>query len=760
MTLILLNIPGKSFLYKRIILNFIIGLVFMVVYQSCGKQKVDNRQTAGLQITNSNFVGDLACKNCHTKEYDNWLGSHHDMAMKPANEETVLANFNNIEFEADGVKNYFNRKGEKFYVRIRDVDGSEQEHEIKYTFGWTPLQQYLVEFPGGRYQVLRVSWDVLNKKWFHQNEQDTIQTSDWLHWTNSSMTWNSMCADCHSTGYTKNYNVAADTFHSSFVWINVSCEACHGAGKKHVDLLKSGEYEKKGDQKGGNLFMTKNISSIDQVDQCAPCHSRRSKLVDGFHPGSNFNDIYNAQLISDEFYFPDGQILEEDYVYGSFVQSKMYHRGIKCTNCHDPHSLKLVKTGNDLCLQCHDTNNYPKPKHHFHKENSEATKCVNCHMTGRVYMGNDFRRDHSFRVPRPDQSVLYNTPNACNECHKDKDAEWAANQVKAWYGSERRNHFSDMLLKSNLRNPDEVNKIRAFILDTSYPEIARATAIRYLGQSQNGLNNETIHQVLTSNQNLIQRTMISSMPEIDSLTYTLLLNRFIDDSSMSVRMNTVNRMLGIDFDALPPSIRNQFERAFYEYQATLELNADFREGKLFYGNFYEQIGQLDKAIQYYKSAVETDSLFVEARLALAVAYNKKGSNELAMSQLKNVVRIDNNNSRALYLMGLLYTELKDYEKAAQMMGRAIELDNLNIDYYYNLGLIKQQLNKPDESLNLLRSALVIEPESEKVNYAIAYILINGDNWKEAKKYVSWLTLNFPESEEYKRLLLLVQSKVK
>jgi predicted CXXCH cytochrome family protein len=739
---------------------FFAGLTLLIVFASCnnkGKSTVDSEK--GLIIQDSNYVGDLACMDCHKKEYDDWLGSHHDMAMKPANENTVLGNFNNVEFEANGVVNYFSEKGNKYFIRIIDIDGSEQEYEIKYTFGWTPLQQYLVQFPGGRLQVLRASWDVIGKKWFHQNENETIPTTDWMHWSNSAMTWNTMCADCHSTGYKKNYNVSADTFQSGFVWVNVSCEACHGPGKKHLDFVKSEKYNKANGIPQGDLFMTQNISSVEQVEQCAPCHARRTKLIDGFHPERNFNDIYSAQLISDDYYFPDGQILEEDYVYGSFVQSKMYHRGIKCSNCHNPHSLNLVKQGNDLCLQCHDAAVYPKPEHHFHKENSEASKCVNCHMTGRVYMGNDFRRDHSFRVPRPDQSVLYNTPNACNDCHQDKDANWAAKQVEKWYGPDRKKHFSDILLKASLGLPGNADQVRAFISDTSYPVIARATAVSYLGQTPGGLDNETIHRVLQSDEKIMQKTMISAMPEIDSLTYSILMNRFLTDPFLSFRMNTINRLLGMDYTTLSPDLRNDYERALFEYQSALEMNADFREGKLFLGNYYERMGRVKQAEKFYKRAVDVDSLFVEARMALAVVCNQTGKNGQAMKQLNAILEIENDNSRAWYLKGLLYAELKDFERAADMITKAVELDSLNIDYYYNLALIKQQLNKLDESVNLLNSALVIEPESEKINYAMAYALIKQQRWTEAKQYVSWLNSHFPGNEQYKQMQTLVNNKL-
>jgi predicted CXXCH cytochrome family protein len=144
-------------------------------------------------------------------------------------------------------------------------------------------------------------------------------------------------------------------------------------------------------------------------------------------------DHYLPRRLDEGMYFADGQIQDEVYVYGSFLQSRMYQAGVTCSDCHEPHDLSLKAPGNGVCLQCHRADRYDVTQHHHHAQDSEGASCAECHMPPRDYMVVDPRHDHSMRIPRPDLSVELGTPNACNRCHEDKSIQWAADQVDAWY---------------------------------------------------------------------------------------------------------------------------------------------------------------------------------------------------------------------------------------------------------------------------------------------------------------------------------------
>ena len=154
------------------------------------------------------YVGSGACRDCHQKEYAAWKGSNHALAMLAPGPGTVLGDFNNTEFTDRGKTWRFYKKQTKYFVHTDDVAGPPADFEIAYTFGWFPLQQYIVVFPGGRLQCISVAWDVPEKRWFTLHPEQLIATNDWLHWTRPASNWNTMCSQCHSTGVRKRYNPA------------------------------------------------------------------------------------------------------------------------------------------------------------------------------------------------------------------------------------------------------------------------------------------------------------------------------------------------------------------------------------------------------------------------------------------------------------------------------------------------------------------------------------------------------------------------
>lgn len=382
------------------------------------------------ESTEKSFVGRAACVDCHQKETDLFHGSHHDLAMDLATDETVLASFDDAELEHFGITSKFFRDGQRFMVNTEGPDGEMQDFEVKYVFGVEPLQQYMVETKRsdsassdeiGQVQVLRLSWDTQNKKWFYLPPPDVdykLEPSDPLHWTGITQRWNTSCAVCHSTNLERNFDSITGHYRTKFSEIDVSCEACHGPGSLHVELAENRKifWDR---EHGFGLAKLKGGSNVPQVESCAPCHSRRSEICSGQVAGNRFDDFHALQLLSSPVYFDDGQIRDEDYVYGSFIQSKMYHNGIRCTDCHDPHSTKLKFDDNRLCTSCHQhsAGKYDSPNHHHHEAGTEGASCVACHMPETTYMELDARRDHSLRVPRPDLSVKFGTPNACTGCH-------------------------------------------------------------------------------------------------------------------------------------------------------------------------------------------------------------------------------------------------------------------------------------------------------------------------------------------------------
>ena len=707
----------------------ILSLVFFGLFVlSCESEKKDEYREIeeAATLIGEGYVGDQNCKACHEKEYDLWEGSHHDKAMQEVNERTVLGDFNDHSVSLDGVEYLFYRKGSDFAVKVTELDGSVQDYTISYVFGIAPLQQYMVNFPKGRIQVLRASWDTEENKWFHQYAGDRIGSNDWLHWTRGGQNWNTMCAECHSTNLKKNYEVEKDSFHTTFSSINVSCESCHGPGAKHVKWASGPKTDYDGSQFPG-------LTQKQQMNMCAPCHARRVKLTENFVPGMDFEDQYLVQNISSDYYHLDGQILEEDYVYGSFLQSKMHAQGIKCGDCHDAHSLQLKFNGNQLCLQCHVPADYDSEKHHFHMADTEAGLCVNCHMTGRYYMGNDFRRDHSFRIPRPDQSVEYGTPNACNECHDDKSEKWAADWINQWYGTQRRPHFSDDLLlsyKEELSESDQARLI-SFVNDLNYPAIARSTLmnnLRFEGRAEV----EAVLESLRDSSAVVRYNALSQFRGIDLEDRKAIAREHLRDESRLVRIGCAQLLTDYDGSDWTPGDRMALNNARQELEAMLYGNSDFSTGRLQLADYFMQTGDLQAAIVNYEAALEKDSLLFPVYSNLATAYSLSSMPDRALEILNTWIDLDPDEGRAFYLRGLLNFELGNPEIAVQDLQMAIELNPEDSRAMYNLATHYFQNRKFREAERMVRTALSYDSGNRDYKYLLALVLKETGRTRESQ----------------------------
>jgi hypothetical protein len=310
--------------------------------------------TAGLAVGEGGFAEPGACASCHPRQHAAWVGSHHDRAMELPSEDTVLGDFENAAFTQFGVTTHFRKRDGKFVIETEGEDGAVHEFVVAYTFGFDPLQQYLVEFPKGRLQSATVAWDTSARKWFSLYPDERIPPDDPLHWTGRLQRWNTMCAECHSTALDRAYDVDSATYDTSWAELDVGCQACHGPGSSHVAWARSGAEPEKSLQPGEDRRARTRLAvgfSADaptrELDVCGPCHSRRHRVSDEVAIGEPYADHFALQRLRPDLYHVDGQVLGEVYVQGSFVQSLMHQRGVRCTDCHDPHTLQLRAVGED-----------------------------------------------------------------------------------------------------------------------------------------------------------------------------------------------------------------------------------------------------------------------------------------------------------------------------------------------------------------------------------------------------------------------------
>jgi hypothetical protein len=453
--------------------------------------------------------------------------------MQEASEKTVLGDFEGASFIYRDVKTTFTRKDGEFLVETDGPEGRLSQYEVAFTFGVDPLQQYLVPFEGGRYQALPVAWDTrpegqAGQRWFHLYPDESVDFRDPLHWTRRFQNWNLMCAECHSTGLEKGYDPESRSYRTTWSEIDVSCEACHGPGSRHVAWAEIDERDRTSDRglavdlsdRDGGVWVTEVETGLSrrepprsdrvEIETCARCHARRSSQQAPYRHGRPLLDTHRVALLDDPLYFADGQIEDEVYEYGSFLQSRMYRHGVTCGDCHDPHRLVVRGEGNGRCAACHLATKFDSKLHHHHEPGSAGASCVECHMPQRTYMVVDARRDHSFRVPRPDLTLSTGAPNTCNGCHGDKSAAWAREAVVRWYGGEVKPHYGVAFDAARGALPGASARLETLALDQEAPGIARATALSMLGRAPTPNTGAVLRASLASDDPLVRLGALES----------------------------------------------------------------------------------------------------------------------------------------------------------------------------------------------------------------------------------------------------------
>jgi tetratricopeptide (TPR) repeat protein len=712
------------------------------------------------------FVGSQKCASCHQRYFDDWQNSHHDLAMAEATEDSVVGDFENVTYTDpyNGVTSRFFRQEGKFLVETQGPGGALETFEITHTFGVYPLQQYLAPFDGGRLQCLNIAWDAQQQRWYRLPPYEVEGPEDWLHWTQGGQTWNGMCAECHSTRLEKNFDIDTNSYATTWFEIDVGCEACHGPGSSHVRWAERPAMAREPLDDFALATPTGAISSKAQIAICAPCHSRRYQLGNNTHLPADVLDTMVPSLLDEGLYYPDGQIYEEVYVYGSFVQSKMYQHDVRCSDCHDMHSLKLHKDGNDLCLQCHRAAEYDRYEHHFHKREfegkpSDGHLCVKCHMPGRTYMGIDYRPDHSLRVPRPDLSEALETPNSCSatQCHADKELQWVNDHYLAWYGKSTKPHYGEIIAAGRATRPEAAEGLRTLAQDTLMPVIVRATALSLLRNYPGTPSLETLSAAVEDNDSLIRHTAISALAGLDNESRLRVIGPKLYDPVKGVRIEAAAALASVPKNLIKPADRQALEEGLAEYRQAMLYNSDFAPQRYNLGNLAAALGDIDQATNYYEQAIQIDEQFFPAKVNLAMLLNRNGDNERAAALLREVVQDSPELHEAAYSLGLLLAEMNLLDEAAEMLGRAADGMPGYARPRYNQALALLKLKRYEEGEQALLQVVRQEPENAEYFTTLANLYLGFRMTERAVKLAEMVLQMVPGHPQALELLQLLQS---
>ena len=596
---------------------------------------------------------------------------------------------------------------------------------------------------------------------------EELSPTNWLYWTNAGQNWNGMCAECHSTNLKKNFDPETKSFNTTYSEINVSCEACHGPGSAHEDWANLPEMARPTNTNTGLVVKTSGINNREYVELCTRCHARRSQFDNYEHDREYLLDSMLPELIT-ENYHPDGQILEEDYVYGSFIQSKMFDNDVQCNDCHDVHSGELLFEDNKLCGQCHIADVYDTEKHHFHKykgekgepivlkdkkiEVGEGALCIKCHMPGQYYMGVDYRPDHSMRVPRPDLTISINTPNACNDCHSDKSAKWADEYITKWYGVKRKPHYGTTFAAARNSDPQAEQSLIKIAGDELYPISVRATAISFMNRYTSDDIFKIVKLSLDDPEPLIRESAARVYSNNDLEEYKKDLLKLLNDPVKAVRAEAAIRISELPAEEVPRKYKEAFSSALAEYKNMNLYMADFPSGRMNLGLVHANQNELIEAAKQYEEAIKIDSLFFPAKVNLAITYSQIGKSNEAEILLLDLVENHPEISDSYYYLGLLLAEKKNFQEAINYMQKASELMPERSRINYNTGLMLQYLGRNKEAETELLKAIKIEPNNFDFLYALADHYIKSGQNKKALNIGEKLQRLFPENQMGKNIV--------
>jgi predicted CXXCH cytochrome family protein len=732
------------------------------------------------------FAGSESCAGCHQSEAKLWQSSQHERAMAHATDKSVLGDFNDANFQYFDVRSRFFRKDGKFFVETDGPDGKLATYQVKYTFGVDPLQQYLIEFPDGRVQALSVAWDSRPKdkgghRWFHLYPNENIRHDDVLHWTRLNQNWNFMCAECHSTGVQKNYDATADRFATTWAEISVGCEACHGAGSRHVAWAQKqnswwpfGKHEDrtKGlvvrfDERAGTTWTQNEKTGMPQrngmplglrkeVETCGLCHARRAQFSENWIPGQPLSNTHLVTPIYRNLAYADGQMrdIEELYNYLPFKQSKMFASGVTCSDCHDPHSAALRAPGDGVCLQCHTPSKYESASHHHHDNVTGSIPCTSCHMPERTYMVVDRRHDHGFRIPRPDLSVKLSTPNACNDCHRDKSAQWAAGAVEAWFGAPREGFqtYAAAFHSVWTEQPDAEKLLSEVASDGNVPAVVRASALIELGAYLSPASVNLTQKGLSDSDAMVRMAALEMLGGVPANQLWPLVSPLLSDPVKGVRIRAVSLLAAVPTAAQPAGDRERFDNAAAEFVAAQRLNAERPEARATLANFLAQRGQSAEAEAEYKAARRLNPQFAPAAINLADLYRVLRREGEGLTLLHDAVTAAPQDAGLHYALGMALVRQKKNNEALAELRRAAELAPSQAHYAYVYAVGLHSAGQVEDAIATLKDNLTRHPTDQNSLLALATFYRDSGNIASALEYAQRLAQIAPDDRRISGLV--------
>lgn len=677
------------------------------------------------------------CIACHQDEYEDWKHSQHAHANRSVGtdlDKEAFAVEKTIEYGDRTVK-FYNISGKPVIEEIWKGKESEKYFPVA-VIGIEPLIQYLVDIGGGQLQAYDFAYDVDKKEWFNVFKDEQRLPNEWGYWKNRGMNWNSQCAFCHMTDFKKNFDSTTNTYNSTWKFSGVSCTQCHGEMADHPNTLNVKEDIKK-----------------PGMDTCAACHSVREELDSEYNPHNSFHDEYGLTLVDiGDRYYSDGQILEEDFEYASFIMSRMHHKGVNCLDCHNPHSgkLRLPVENNALCMSCHTSPgvNGAIPidplAHSHHGVGSSGNSCVECHMAETTYMARDDRRDHGFIKPDPFLTKEIGIPNSCNRCHEDKTVDWAIEWTDKWYPNLANSiNRSRAILVQKARTASE--DVSSELIERYEQEEIIAWKANMVGLLRPWANMPKVIEFCQSLKNhpeALVRHRAAQVLVLSSMGQEYLKD-WKDDAAKVVRISAIQGWM-----RAPGGSAFQSE----EFLKYIKNQQDQPSGLMKSAEYFHIKGQNQEAINQVKRASDLDKTSAHPVLVMAEMLSIEGKTREALKELKLGAERFPENAQIFYSIGLIESELKNFDAAIVAFKKCLKLDeNMGVGWK-NLALVYGNINNFPECLYAIRKAVTLDPNNLDYIYILAWTHYSLKNFKEAQEVLMYILSIDPQNQSAIQLL--------
>jgi len=707
--------------------------------------------------TNS-YAGSSSCRECHERFYQLWATSKHGLAMQPYTLGFAAIQLTEHQGEiVIGKEKYRADIVEGVVIETREKGTTK--YKIEHVLGGKNVYYFLTPFKKGRLQTLPIAYDVNKKEWFDTAASGMRhfpggEQGQAVAWREYPYTFNTACYSCHVSQLSTNYDQKTDTYHTTWTEPGINCETCHGSSVEHNKIAKA---TPKGQPlQELRIIRTKTMTKVQRNDLCSSCHAKASPLTLEYKPEERFYDHFDLMTLEDLDYYADGRDLGENYTLTSWSMSPCYKSGqIDCMHCHTSSGRYRFKREkfNNACLPCHEDKVKDPAIHTHHPATSEGSKCISCHMPMTDFARMN-RSDHSMLPPTPAATIAFKSPNACNICHKDKEAEWADKLVRQW---RTRDYQAPVLKRAALidaarkRDWTKLPEMLAYISDPKRDEVFATSLIRLIPPSQDQKVLDTLLAAAKDQSPLVRGAAVQAlglMPTTESLQALI---EATGDEYRLVRVRAAAGIAAFPRMNAPPAYQAQLKKANDEYLASITARPDQWTSHYNLGNYQLSQGETKKAVASYQAALKLDPQAIMPMVNTSIAYAQMGENDKAERSLQKALKQAPDNAAANFNMGLLKAEKKDLKAAEKYLKKAMKADPQMAQAAYNLCIITAK-DRISEAVGWCRKASDLRPQDPKYAYTLAFYLNQKGNKDEAVRILKPIVEKYPQYKDAEMLL--------